>query len=95
MLFRVPNYTLVGTASTATFITSIVGSISYLIAGFNSIGNPHTIGYIHLPAFLSIGIISIFSVSIGIKLADRLHIKILKKIFAVALICTSIFMFFK
>jgi len=95
MLLRVPNYTLVGSASTATFISSIVGTLIYVIIGFNVIGNHHSIGYIHLPSFLSIGIISIFSVSIGIKLADRLHVNILQKIFAAALICTSIFMFFK
>ncbi|NGX62669.1 MAG: hypothetical protein KR126chlam6_00067 [Candidatus Anoxychlamydiales bacterium] len=95
MLLRVPNYSLVGTAATATFITSLVGTLSYLITGFNIIDNIHSIGYIHLPSFASIGIISIFSVYFGIKLADKLHVRVLKKIFALALIATSIFMFFK
>ncbi len=95
MLLRIPNYSLIGTAATATFITALVGTLSYLITGFNILGNPHSIGYIHLPSFLSIGFISIFTVSFGIKLADKLDVKILKKIFALALIATSIFMFFK
>ena len=95
MLFRVPNYSLIGTAATATFITALVGTLSYLVTGFNILGNPHSIGYIHLPSFLSIGLISVFTVPFGIKLADKLNVKILKKIFAVALIATSIFMFFK
>ncbi|NGX34688.1 MAG: hypothetical protein K1060chlam1_01041 [Candidatus Anoxychlamydiales bacterium] len=95
MLLRVPNYSLIGTAATATFITALVGTLSYLITGFNMLGNPNSIGYIHLPSFISIGLISVFTVSFGIKLADKLNVKILKKIFAVALIATSIFMFFK
>lgn len=95
MLMRVPNYSLVGTAATATFITSIIGTLCYLIMGFNMISNDYCIGYIHVPSFLSIGIISLFTVPFGIKLADKLNVKILKKIFAVALIATSIFMFFK
>jgi len=94
MLLRVPNYTLVGSAATTTFITSIVGTISYLITGINTY-NPSSIGYIYLPAFIVIGFVSIFSVPLSIKLADRVQIKLLKKIFGLALIAICIFMFFK
>ena len=86
---------LYNTLKNDSSITALVGTLSYLITGFNILGNPHSIGYIHLPSFLSIGLISVFTVPFGIKLADKLNVKILKKIFAVALIATSIFMFFK
>jgi uncharacterized protein len=95
VLLRIPNYCLIGTAATATFITSLIGTLSYLIIGFNVLNNPNSIAYIHLPSFASIGLISLISVPFGIKLADKLHITALKKIFALALIATAFFMFFK
>jgi uncharacterized membrane protein YfcA len=95
LFLRVPNYSLVGTAATTTFITAIIGTLSYIFTGFNKINTPNTIGYIYLPAFLIISFVSIFSVFIGIKLADRIHLKVLKRIFGIALIATAIFIFFK
>ena len=95
MIFRCPNYCLIGNASTATFITSIVGTLCFIISGFSLERTMHTFGNIYIPAFVIIGVVSIFSVYLGIKLADRLHVRVLKRIFAVALIATSVFMFFK
>ncbi|MBN2479622.1 MAG: sulfite exporter TauE/SafE family protein [Parachlamydiales bacterium] len=95
MFFRVPNYSLIGTASATTFVTSLVGAFCYLLSGFMVPENINSIGYIYIPGFLAIAIISIFSVYLGIKLADKLEIKILKKLFGLALIATGIFMFFK
>ncbi len=93
MSFRVPKYCLIGNASVSTFITSIVGMLCYIFAGFiSSSNNILSLGYIYLPAFIIVGTTSIFSVYFGVKLADRLDVHILKKIFAIALIGTSIIM---
>ena len=54
MLFRCPNYCLIGNASVATFITSAVGTIGYIISGFNIARHIHSIGNIYIPAFLFI-----------------------------------------
>lgn len=85
-----------GISSMATFLTSFVGSISYLWIGFiHQIHYPESIGYIYIPAFIVIGITTACTVFLGIKLSQILSDLVLKKIFSIALFLTAITMFLK
>jgi len=92
MFLRVPNYCLVGSSAVATFITSLVGTLSFILM---KLSKANGVTNIEFPACIIMGGASIFSVFVAIKLQDRMDIKILKKIFSVILIVTGIFIFFK
>lgn len=93
LFIKIPTYSLIGTSSLLTFLTSIVGMFSYIFMGYDKI-NKDSLGYINIPAFLIISIFSLFFVYLGVKTEDKINIKKLKKIFAVVLIATSILMIF-
>ncbi|NGX57009.1 MAG: hypothetical protein K1060chlam5_01265 [Candidatus Anoxychlamydiales bacterium] len=94
LFIKIPSYSLVGTSSVLTFLTSIVGMFSYVFMGYDKI-NKYSLGYVFLPAFIIISIFSIFFVYLGIKIEDKINTKNLKKIFAVVLIATSLFLIFQ
>ncbi len=94
MGFSLPAVNAVAVSASLTFFTAIVGTIGYLIIGFNVQGPAYHLGYIFLPAFFAMGIASVFGGPIGVKLAHFLHAKILKKIFAVVLGLTGLTMIF-
>lgn len=69
---------------------ALSGSIGYAIAGWEQVGlPPFSLGYIYLPAVLLISSVSFFTAPLGAKLAHRLPVPVLKKIFAALLIGLS------
>ncbi len=56
---------------------------------------PNTIGYIHIYAFLGISIMSFFTAKFGAKAAHALSPAVLKKCFAVLLVCVGCFFLVK
>lgn len=83
MLFcNVPIHIAVGTSSALGLPIAIAGAIGYIVAGANDTGLPaYTLGYIYLPAFVGIVIMSITMAPLGAKLAHRLPVKKLKRAF--------------
>lgn len=79
---------VIGTSSAGTLATASFGTVAYLIIAHN-ISLPRTIGYIEISAFLTIGISSLFTTSLGVKLAHVLPTPLIKRIFAVALFVTG------
>jgi uncharacterized membrane protein YfcA len=74
---------------------SVTGTLGYIINGWNTnLNYDYTFGFIYLPAVFLISITSFFTAPYGAKLAQRLPIVILKKIFAILLILLSIKMLF-
>ncbi len=83
----VPMHTAVGTSAAIGLPIALAGSIGYVVGGYNQTGLPEgTLGYVHILAFLGIAIASFFTAPIGAKLAHKLPVATLKKIFAVFLI---------
>ena len=70
---------------------AIAGTLGYLVSGWGVQGLPqYTLGFIYLPAVLAISVVSVFTAPIGAKLAHRLPVATLKKLFALLLIGLSL-----
>ncbi len=87
---RVPMQNAVAISSACGLPIAITASISYAILGLKH-GSlpPHSFGYIYLPAFWGIAIVSVFTAPFGAKLAHRLPAENLKRYFAIVLFMLS------
>ncbi|GAC16803.1 sulfite exporter TauE/SafE family protein [Aliiglaciecola lipolytica] len=92
--FRVDIKQAIGCAAFSGIVIAIFGSISFVIAGWNTQGLPAmSFGYVYLPAVLGIVIMSVFTAQYGAKISHRLNTQRLKQIFAVFLVFVSLQMF--
>jgi uncharacterized membrane protein YfcA len=81
----------IGTSAAIGLPISIAGTFGYVINGWESYPMAsHTFGYVYFPAVLLISVASFFTAPSGAKLAHKLNISTLKKIFAVLLMIFSI-----
>ena len=76
----------ISTAAAVGLPIALAGTAGYIVNGWNveGIPGPH-IGYVYLPAFLGIIVVSVIMAPLGAKLAHSLPVDKLKKIFAVLL----------
>ncbi len=88
--FKITDRNAIGTSAASTLITTILGSISYLIFGWGAIAGVETVGFIDLPAFLIIGVVSLFCAPFGAKLTHELSPERVRKIFAIVLVLTGL-----
>lgn len=93
MLFcNVAIHNAVGTSSALGFPIAVAGAVGYIVAGLNDSGLPaYTLGYIYMPAFFGIVVMSISMAPIGARLAHKLPVKQLKRAFGgfLALLATK------
>lgn len=83
----------IGTAAAIGFPVAITGTLGYLISGWSETQSAsHTLGFIHVPAFLAISSVSFVAAPLGARYAHRLPAVTLKKIFAVIALTLSIAM---
>ncbi len=76
----------IGTSSAVGFPIAVAGSLGYFAGGLNVEGLPdYSLGYIYLPAVLVITFVSVLMAPYGAKLAHKLPVATLKKLFAVML----------
>jgi uncharacterized membrane protein YfcA len=81
----------IGTSAAIGLPIALSGSIGYAVAGWEQVGLPEfSLGYIYLPAVLLISAVSFFTAPLGAKLAHRLPVATLKRIFALLLIGLSV-----
>lgn len=81
----------IGTAAAASFLVCVFGAISYLVLGLTSgVHINDCIGYIHFPAFLIVSLSAPFAAVIGAYLTHKLSVKLLRKVFGVALILAGV-----
>ncbi len=92
--YQVPAKNSSATSSASTLITTLVGSITFLIIAWHLPELPDTFGYIEIPAFLSISIGSMFSSPFGVKLSQTLPLAHIKQIFGATLVLIALSMFF-
>jgi uncharacterized membrane protein YfcA len=90
--FSVPVKKAIGTSAALSFLISLCGALSFLFMGTHTAHSDETVGYLYIPAFLAISVISFFVAPYGAKLAHSLHTSLLKKIFGLALVTTGILM---
>jgi uncharacterized membrane protein YfcA len=76
----------IGTSSAIGFPIAVAGALGYIANGLAVPGLPeHSLGFVYLPALAAIAVASVLTAPLGAKLAHRLPVKKLKKIFAVLL----------
>ena len=84
----------IGSSAAIGFPIAISGTIGYAINGHISANelanNEAIIGFVHIPSVIIISIFGFIMAPIGVKLSTKLPVKVLKKIFAVLLVCLSI-----
>lgn len=80
----------IGTSAAMGLPISLAGAFGYLLnsdAGIESI--PYTVGFVYVPAVLIMSLFSYFTAPFGARLAHRLPVGILKKVFGVLLMLLS------
>jgi uncharacterized membrane protein YfcA len=76
----------IGTSSAIGFPIAVAGAVGYIANGLRVENLPeHSLGFVYLPALGAIAVASVLTAPLGAKVAHRLPVKKLKKIFAVLL----------
>ena len=83
--YQVPVKNASATSSAATFLTSLLGTATYLIIAWHREPLPYTFGDIELPAFLAISIGAVMATPFGVKLSHTLNVAHIKQIFGCTL----------
>lgn len=87
---NVPMHKAIGTSAAIGFPIAVAGAFGYLLNGIGVPGRPdYTWGFIYLPAFFGIAAASVYTAPIGARLAHRLPVARLKKVFACLLYCMA------
>ncbi len=85
----------VGTSAAMGLPISIVGTIGYLYNGWPQTDlDQYIIGYVYWPAVVVISCCTALTAPIGVKIAHKLPVPMLRKIFAVLLITIALKMFY-
>ena len=85
----------IGTSAALGFPISVVGTLGYIINGWAvTTGENYTFGFVYIPAVVLISATSYFTAPYGARLAHKLPVKTLKKVFALLLILLSLKMLF-
>jgi uncharacterized membrane protein YfcA len=80
---NVPIHRAVGTSAALGFPIAVVGTLAFWLGGQGSASlPPASLGYIHLPALLGVLLPSIAMAPMGARLASRLPVATLKRVFA-------------
>ena len=84
----------IGTSAALGLPIAVSGTLGYALSGYfgstDSSSLPTwSLGYVYLPAVVGISLVSFMTVPLGVRLAHRLPVATLKKLFAVLLISLS------
>lgn len=83
---NIPIHHAIGTSAAIGLPIAIAGTAGYIYNGMGAAGLPvYSVGYINLPALFGIACVSILTAPLGVRLAHRLPVDRLKKVFAVLL----------
>jgi uncharacterized membrane protein YfcA len=95
MWCNLPGHRAIGTSAAIGFPIAIAGSLGYLVNGWQAAAlPPGAVGYVYLPALLCIVSASVLTAPLGVRLAHRLPVSQLKRVFAVLLILVGVRMAF-
>ncbi|MCX7761254.1 MAG: sulfite exporter TauE/SafE family protein [Candidatus Kryptonium sp.] len=96
-IMKIPIKRAIGTSSSIIVLTSIFGTLGYVINGFGKpeLENLGTLGFVDYTAGIPILIGSILTSRLGAQASYKTRSKLLKKLFAALLITVAILTFFK
>jgi len=93
---NVPMHNAVATSAALGFPIAFAGTIGYVVAGWSVAQLPSgTLGFVYLPALATIAVASVLTAPIGARVAHRLDVVQLKRIFAVMLFAVAGFMLYR
>ena len=95
---NVKIHNAIGTSAALGFPIAAAGTVGYIISGWGietMPGWPVTLGFLHVPALLSVAVMSILTAPLGAKLAHAMDTKPLKRIFAGLLFILATYMLWK
>jgi uncharacterized membrane protein YfcA len=85
----------IGTSAAIGLPIALAGTLGYLINGWGAEGLPaFTLGYVYLPALVLVAGVSMWTAPVGARLAHRLPVATLKKIFAGVLMALCVKMLY-
>ncbi len=88
---NVPMKKAIASSSGVGFFIAITAGVGYFMGGKDQAGLPEfSSGYIYWPAVLLISIVSVFIAPFGVKMAHKLPVSMLKKVFALLMMGLSI-----
>ncbi len=91
MWCNLPGHRAIGTSAAIGFPIALAGSLGYLVNGWSASSlPPHAVGYIYWPALACIVAASVLTAPLGVRLAHRLPVARLKRVFAVLLIVVGV-----
>ncbi len=83
---NIPLQNAIATSAACGFPIAVSGAIGFIISGWGVAGlPPASLGFVYLPAFITIAATSLFFAPLGVKLAHSLPTLLLKRIFAAVL----------
>lgn len=76
----------IGTSAAIGFPIALAGTLGYVLSGWHAAELPaHSLGYVYLPAVVLVALASILTAPLGARVAHKLPVAMLKKIFAILL----------
>jgi uncharacterized membrane protein YfcA len=88
---NVPMHGAIGTSAAIGFPIAISGAVGYILNGLSAKGLPAgSFGFVYLPALIGVAGMSFLTAPLGARLAHRLPVSRLKKLFACLLIATGL-----
>jgi uncharacterized membrane protein YfcA len=81
--FGVTMHTAIGTGAAIVVPVTLMGTIGYMLSGWGTPNlPPYTVGFVSLPALAAIVAGSVFTAPVGARMAHKLPVSTLKRIFA-------------
>lgn len=81
----------IGTSSAIGWPIAVAGAVGYLVNGLGTAGMPdYSVGFIYLPALATVAVAGVLTAPLGAKLAHRMPVQRLKKVFGVFLMLLSL-----
>lgn len=91
---NITPHVAMATSSALGLFTAAASVLGYIYGTWNKVGLPEwSLGYIYLPAAICIVSSSVFTAPQGAKMARRMNVRQLKKVFALMLLFFALFMF--
>jgi uncharacterized membrane protein YfcA len=89
-LCTVPIHRAIGTASALGVVIAVPGTLGFILIGLEEAGRPPlSLGYVNTLAWLLILPTSLLSVKLGVWMAHKAPVKMMKRIFAVFLVIVA------
>lgn len=91
--YQVMMRNAVAVAAVCSVLLAMFGAATYVWTGIGRVDVAWSLGYIYLPAWLGIGVVSALVAPLGATLAHRMPVRYLQRVFALLLIVVSLHLF--